>query len=1140
MKTNIFLKSVLRQPIRTLILALLVGIAAFAFVARAAEFIVVRSEIRRVEGFFPSIGVLSPTNPQNFTEYHDVSHAAQIISQSRYLAFEDRRVFTQGVLQDRRNTASHVVPFNHMVPALEGLDIKVFDQYFYAIVVNEPRLVTLGDMNFFMIFMEVDGHIVGDPMALRPYPLTFTNDRGQTATVLSRQNFFLPITEREAELYRQGRFNPVASLTSGRRYIFRAIEQDISPGGIDGTGTRWYLRPLGGEDGFKLEERPVPGRPDINFFELNIFEELRDENLVFYVDVRDQAAVNAKLASIRDDIDLADMNLSSVTVVGTQDMTAIPRFTDQNHARLLDRDGGRWLNHDDHINANPVALIPGRLAIRSDLRLGETFTITLRNNPRPAWIDQETNSLWSLRTEGWWEHTYRGWWGMASGDNWREVETYELTLEVVGVYWFFPPVGEVDNFSANEIFIPASLIPDGFGWDGAPLLSGMYSFTLNSARHEDAFIREYSDTMEDLGFTIGFLPSGFDVFDAAMAPIRTSITINLAAFTAVSILILALVVFLYLRQWSKALAIVRALGLPTGTAMRRFFTPVFCIWMPAIAIGAVAGWLFSLGQAESTLAAVEGLGQAVYVNANISLFFALFACIVLLTVAGVISSGFVVAGRPVLEQIQGTGVKRVKVLPVADAGAIDFKLPAAGFNVGEPLRTTAKAAFVAGFRHITRRIVRTPVKSLLALVLALFFVVSLGWMSHTIQFTEAEIERFMYTTVITADITRLAAEDRGTIEFGFENAYIGQVAIDTVLNSGFVQDAYLEASWLWGAFGGFNDSGDYFAHTSFLGITCLGGFVAGNTRTPLDDQLGIVGDSLEIEFAPNFNVDDFVFTHGNLVPIVVRKSAMESMNLTIGDTIGMYDTATVWVQREDGEWVQPPPVHLASGEIVGYFTGGLNRAINRDENISIVVPEAFLRYSFQEHPFMGGDGGEWLRTLTYATARFYLDPARNRELYRIHDAVFVQLVDNHLGFWVGSVPLELLVHDDILSAVIEPMERNLALLNTLYPISIVVAVVLGFGLSLLLMLMNIKNAAIMRVLGMPKTKTQFSLWLEQVIVCADGAIIGLIVLFVIGVGLSATPFALAGIYFAGATLGSAVGAVIITIKTPLDLLQVRE
>ena len=1130
MKTNIFMKSVLRQPVRTLVLAMLIGIAAFAFVARAAEFVIVRGEIRRVEGLFPSIGVLSPISLQNITTDHDVTYAAQIVAASRYLAFEDRRVFTQGVLHGRRSQASHVINGSFMMPFAEDIDVKAIDQYFYATVLGTPRFMRgNAGINYLMLWLEVDAHIVGDPRApLRYEPRIFTNERGQSVTLNAREFFFLPMTTRETELWQQGLFDPLGT-TVGGRYMFRGFMRDYY------GAWRGFLRPLGGEDGLRLREISVGGMAGMTWPYWAILEELRDDNLVFAVDAADQAAVDAMLERIRDDLYVADMNLSSVTVVGTKDMTAIPRFAAPYNSRLLDIEGNRWLVYDDYLNANPVALIPGRLAIRSNLQVGDTFTITLRSNPRPAWIDLETESRWARHIEGWWEHAYRGWWGLPAGDDWRGAETHELTLKVAGVFWY-NPVGRMDNFTMNEIFIPSSLIPDGFGWCDIPLLTGMYSFNLTSARFEDAFINRHGGAVEELGFTIHFLPSGFDVFDAAMAPTRTSITVNLAVFSAVSVLILALVIFLYLRQWSKSLAIVRALGMPTGMAMRRFFTPVFCIWVPAIGIGAVVGWFFSLNQAEGTLAAVEVMGEAAYVNPNTGLFFALLAGIILLTIAGVISSGFSVASRPVLEQIQGTVQKVRKSEAIPEPGVADFAIPAGGFTVGKPLATSRAAALPTMFRHITRRILRTPVKSALALVLALFFVMSLGWMDHTIHFTQAEIERFWNTTVVAADIVRSAEEDAEPIHFNFLNSYIGHIAVDTVLQSGFVQDAYLESLWQWG---GYSVPGGGFVHSRFFGVSCLDGFVAQNTRTAMDTQLGVLGDSMEMEFAPGFDPGDFTFIPRSPVPIVIRQEAMQHWGLNPGDTLTLYTFPGQQAMMSGAVITRAP---IAQAQIIGYFTGGLNRAVNRDGlGVSLVVPREFLRHHFQAHTVAALEQ-QWgnMGVLSYATARFYLDPARNRELDRLPDLVFAQLTDNSLGQGILPVPLELFIHDEIIRMVVEPMERNLAILQTLYPISIVAAAVLGFGLSLLIMLTNIKNAAIMRVLGLSRSKSQLSLWTEQFIVCMDGIIIGLIVLLVMGIGLGVTPFALAGVYLAGAALGSAVGAFIINAKAPLELLQVRE
>ncbi|MCL2409530.1 MAG: hypothetical protein FWC96_07965 [Oscillospiraceae bacterium] len=105
---NIFLKSALRQPIRSILLALLVGIAAFAFVARVVEYMVVTGEIARIEERYRSVGFLQhpdfvPTPPrlgQILLPEVDVNAypAAGIIDQNPHVLFGDRRRFVQGEL----------------------------------------------------------------------------------------------------------------------------------------------------------------------------------------------------------------------------------------------------------------------------------------------------------------------------------------------------------------------------------------------------------------------------------------------------------------------------------------------------------------------------------------------------------------------------------------------------------------------------------------------------------------------------------------------------------------------------------------------------------------------------------------------------------------------------------------------------------------------------------------------------------------------------------------------------------------------------------------------------------------------------------------------------------------------------------
>jgi hypothetical protein len=1099
MKNNIFLKSVLRQPIRIFILCLLIAAAAFALVARVTEFIIVGNEIRRIEGHYRSIGILSPIFFDNITEDHDVAQAAELIEGSRHVAFSDARSFTQGVLSDYINFVTQIPASpNYFVPFLHGLDIDVMDHFFIGRLFLEPFLIgPFSEDPYIRVSVNVDELILGDPQTLRTGTRVFTNEWGQTATLHSRHHMHLTVTKEEAELFREGLWDPLGGLELDVPALFRA-SGIISMTEL-GRVQAWQLRPLYGEDGLRtipvtVEEGWVVhfDRPD---------PRLRSPHTELLFSVAETEAYTIP------NLDMRTQNLSTVTVIETRDMTAIPRFTTTRTARLLDTSlfpAGRWLDHRDYLEGNRVAVVPAQFAIRRGLRIGDIFTMTLRDNPRPGWIDQPTESTWARGIESWWDNHPAGWWPMldnANAGHWRDFPTYELELEVVGLYQFFPLF--FHNFSLSEIYIPAGLIPEGFGWDDAPQLTGMYSFVLNSPRSEEAFLNQTREALAELGFVASFIPNDFEHLAAATDPIRASINTNAIIFGAVSVLVLALVVFLYVRQWRKAAAISRALGMPQDTVLRWFFAPVALIWIPAVVIGGVFAWFYALGQAENTLTVITQ--YATEVLPGLYWLVVQVGGIILFILFGVWAGASVVIRRPVLVQLQGDGKKTRKVKAVPpDTLPDDFDVTRITVS---PVSFTfnARSALRASLVHSLRHIARSPVKTLLAAVVAMFFVFSLGWLNHTIQFNESEIERLWDTTIIQAEIVRDREGDDSPIWW---QAEIAPLIWDLVRLTGFVRDYYLESFA--------NDEGFI-----SLGASHMAGFIAENTRTLLDEQLGIFCDDIEIHYVDGYGEDDFVYGEDSVfIPLVVRRRMVE-----------------------EGGWVAGAyySFHGRAAKIIAVLDGGMARGINRfgEEMDILVMPEEALRavYSFRQ-PF----SGEWsFRTgrPIYMTLRFTVDPARNREIERLRHDLEVPLINNEITY-LGALPLVLVMDDDVLHQVILSLEQNLSLLRVLYPIAVGAAFVLAFGLSLLIMMQSVYHMAIMRVLGKGKAAARTALCIEQMIVCVFGILLGLAAMPVFGVALGNVTLLLAAVYFAGAFMGTVTGVTAIGAKAPLELLQVRE
>jgi ABC-type lipoprotein release transport system permease subunit len=162
---------------------------------------------------------------------------------------------------------------------------------------------------------------------------------------------------------------------------------------------------------------------------------------------------------------------------------------------------------------------------------------------------------------------------------------------------------------------------------------------------------------------------------------------------------------------------------------------------------------------------------------------------------------------------------------------------------------------------------------------------------------------------------------------------------------------------------------------------------------------------------------------------------------------------------------------------------------------------------------------------------------RNRE-----SREFREIMENLINRHRGPVPLTFTLWDEELIYVVQQLEQNLNLLYLLYPIVLVVSLLIGIGLSMLLMFQNIKDAAVMRVLGATKSQTRRRLIREQMLVILVGLLLGGIGLVYIGEGLSVDIRSILylGFYFVAGAIGSIIGAVAISNRSSLDLLQVKE
>jgi len=808
--------------------------------------------------------------------------------------------------------------------------------------------------------------------------------------------------------------------------------------------------------------------------------------------------------------------------------------------------------------------------------------------------------LWRNIPAGYWTAIPRSYEG-----DWQNYPTITLELEVVGTYqvpdnWFLPRWSHIQGSFRNwEAFIPTSLIPEGWGIVDAHLVSGAYNFILRSADDIDAFEATFSDRLEALGFEVAFHGPDARNFYTSITPIRNSILLNLILFSAVLVVVLALTIFLYLKQRFKEFAIMRALGITQGSAIWQVITPVLLFWLPIVIISGIGAWYFALEQASAGLQTLmeidtptdygevfmrmnilararwEAEQAVIFTTPELSIMYLAALCAGLL-VAWVVAAllGVVSFAQQsmlsLIQRSQGAGatIKAAK----ESAPPTEFNIMDVGLLLAKRTTQNAFGRAKAARRHHLRHIKRSPIKTMLVVGVALLFIVAMGWLNVTIHFTEGEIDRLYLTTPVYGEVIDPRGEFHG-VQFGHA---IPVQSLNLIRDSEFVESYYYTRRHLWSHILIPMDVGELenqFADSATVGgvfpesdmvieISSWEGFVREASRPMAFGAMP--EDDFEYTFAPGFDASDFVIGD-DFIPVIVHEHFLQRYLQFNEAGVFAWDFSVeeplfVALNLELGG-----SVRLANSDyyndyrkavVIGYYSGAHPDALQMWSSAAVLIPSstprvvevAAIDFSLDTiQPSLWGiatENPEWF----VSTLSFSINPTKTRYLTYFEAEVAERLIFRQwyeVAHFLGNLRTEIhYIHQlelDVaeLVLVVMPLESNLSLMRILYPMVIALSFVLSLGLCLLIALQNAKNAALMRVLGLPKFKTRLNLFMELVAVCFIGLLVGLAAVLVMGVALPEA-LLLAGVYLTGAVIGAIIGVIIISSKTPLDLLQVRE
>lgn len=826
---------------------------------------------------------------------------------------------------------------------------------------------------------------------------------------------------------------------------------------------------------------------------------LDDQQLWYKMVAKDESLdfSTPDMADIKNRTDILNENLHSLGIIATVDLSAMPRMQEASHFYSLT--AGRWLNHQDDLAASKLIVIPEDLANQRGLKLDDELQLTFRPL-RDTYYGQIRDGIDTIL--------------------WHSYPTYQDTFKIVGIY--------TSRYGAVWSYIPSGTLRLGFASTTQKQFQDEagYSFILDSSRNQSFFIQEYQDALQSMGISLTFLDNNGAAYWAAVDPIRRSSSADALIFGLLMVTGLILTVFLYIIQHKREYAIARALGVPRKRANNQVVLPLLLFGGFGILLGGMVSWKDALGKAKTNLSTIP-TPAGVAPSADINPLFLVILCLVIFFLLAVFSWLGVqfLARRSVFDLLQGqthrlAGEQKQadasKVCPVnpssssGHAGAVD--------NTPKAIAATRAAPALIGkytpaslSRYALRQVVRSGFKSILTLAIALGFMFSSGWLSQTMQRNKAEIDHLYDTTVVEADILPgdpSAAPPLTTVPHG--NGFVYLNTVNSILDSGYVISSNLEAETLWSKI---QDTGSQTGLTGSVSVYAYDSPEAFTSGLADPGSLVFASGWDSNLFARHWTLED-IQKEG--IPMLIPSSMLEQSQLEIG--------AKVKVTEMSGS--------ISPGVIVGQYSGGRAVTINHVKtkvigSESILIPLSVL------------EAMERSKT-TFTVAHFVLDPAKNRDLSQVSSDMEKVIKTPS----AGTRDLRFMIWDEQLRIVIVQLEKNLSILKVLYPVVMAVSVLIAAGLCFLLLLQKTREAAILRVLGTTRTAVRMVLIVESFCLSLIGVVIGLGLTALLWTSAGSMPaggfLTSAGLYLAGALAGLVSGAILVTNRQPIELLQVKE
>jgi len=711
----------------------------------------------------------------------------------------------------------------------------------------------------------------------------------------------------------------IDSMVVGERYFLRGVYYDVWIAHESGMPSQFndlfVMHPLSEVTYGLFGERNIPRAG------------------VWYIPAPPGSPVNLfvpGLENLNEEMQWIRHSLSAVRLQTTVDMSYMRLMQPGSGARAVLSEG-RWVSREDNEFKHPVVTVHKDFAAIRGLSIGDSISIGIPPDQRMgggAGIDQDSYHRIDVESDIHAPHAH------------------VLELEIVGTFEFVNASGMLaGGWATTLVYIPDSVLPPDVNlaenersrriggepviilYEEGAIFSDWYTFVLNDPRDADAFVAENREALASMGFSIEFLPgvAGAQAFWDSAEAILQAVTFNLVLFSIVAVIVLVLAVFIYIRQRQRDYAIMRALGTHEGMANRQLIRTLLLFALPAVITGGFGGWLLALSEAAGTSESLPDVAQAEI--GTLWLPALIVAVLVVLFIVTLISVA--IRRRPILELLQvTTGIKPGKIVrssenqtPSITPANTNAPSPARGMLPSIQGARNISSGSIFNLRFMCRHIIRQRVKTVLSVIIALFFVIALGYLQTAIENTELEIEHLYHTTVVTGEIRQ--ADFWDSAPGRLHNNVIRQQTIEDVtplIRSELIMACHEFAALIaseedgtlpenWYAVAGINIEAhltdNLHAFNTIVGINDLEQYIRLNSPRagvefsafswePSDEVSWITNwqwysdpdfAGMKINFVRGFYPEDFVLTEKNPVPIIINNRVMRQNGYELGDII---------------------------------------------------------------------------------------------------------------------------------------------------------------------------------------------------------------------------------------------------------------